>query len=217
MSQLIVGLTGGIGSGKTAVTRLFANLGAAIVDTDVIAHTLTSPNGAAIPLIRQTFGDQVITTDMALDRSAMRKIVFSNSSARAKLENILHPMILAQASQEIDGAADNHASYVVLVVPLLVERGNFSNFVDRILVIDCPEALQISRVKERNGLAEDEIKKIIATQADRATRLKVADDILENSGTLGDLAPRVALLDEKYRTLARSKNAAYDSKNVAKN
>jgi dephospho-CoA kinase len=199
-----VGLTGGIGSGKSAVADLFAELGAAIVDTDAIAHALTAPGGAAIDPIAREFGADVIAPDGALDRSRMRALVFADASARARLESILHPRIRALAEAQTAAALD-HAPYVIQVVPLLVESGNWRGRVDRLLVIDCTQAAQVARVRSRSGLAEPMVRSIIAQQASRAERLAAADDVLVNDGALEDLVPRVGRLHRRYCELAHER------------
>ena len=197
----VVGLTGGIGSGKSAVADRFAGLGAALVDTDAIAHELTGPGGAAMPAIAAAFGDCVVQADGALNRTAMRALAFSDGSARARLEAILHPMIRAESDARVRRA---EAPYVILAVPLLVESGSFRERCDRVLVVDCPEAMQVERVRARNGLSEQQVRAIMAAQASRAERLAVADDVVDNSGSLDALDDRVAELDGEYRTLASS-------------
>jgi dephospho-CoA kinase len=199
-----VGLTGGIGSGKSAVADLFAELGAAIVDTDAIAHALTAPGGAAIDPIAREFGADVIASDGALDRSRMRALVFADGSAKARLESILHPRIRALAVAQTAAALD-HAPYVIQVVPLLVESGNWRGRVDRLLVIDCAQAAQVARVRSRSGLAEPMVRSIIAQQASRAERLAAADDVLVNDGALEDLVPRVGRLHRRYCELAHER------------
>jgi dephospho-CoA kinase len=197
----VVGLTGGIGSGKSAVADRFAGLGAALVDTDAIAHELTGPGGAAMPAIAAAFGDCVVQANGALDRTAMRALAFSDGSARARLEAILHPMIRAESDARVRRA---EAPYVILAVPLLVESGSFRERCDRVLVVDCPEAMQVERVRARNGLSEQQVRAIMAAQASRAERLAVANDVVDNSGSLDALEARVAELDRQYRALASS-------------
>jgi dephospho-CoA kinase len=196
-----VGLTGGIGSGKSAAAEEFARLGATVVDTDLIAHELTAAGGSAIAAIRQRFGDAAIGPDGAMDRSWMRARAFSDPDAKKSLESILHPMIRAESRRRIDAAT---GSYVVHVVPLLVESGDFRQRVDRVLVIDVPEALQVARVRSRSGLAEEAVLAIMRAQAPRAQRLAAADDVLDNSGTLDALRQGVRALHENYLKLAPS-------------
>jgi dephospho-CoA kinase len=199
-----VGLTGGIGSGKSAVAGRFAGLGVDVVDTDEIAHQLTRPGGEAIAAIRAEFGDQAIARDGALDRGAMRKLAFGDAGARNRLEAILHPMIRAESSRRLEHAA---GPYAILVVPLLVESGVDRSRTPRVLVVDCPEATQIERVIRRSGLPEAEVRAILAAQATRAQRLAAADDVIDNGGTPQALEGQVARLHEKYLTLARESAA----------
>lgn len=195
MSNYVVGLTGGIGSGKSTVADFFVALGAALVDTDVIAHELTGPGGAAMPALLAAFGPAVANAAGALDRSQMRQRVFADAKARGVLEGILHPMIRLAADQRCCAAA---APYVILAVPLLVESACYRERCDRILVVDCPEAQQIERVMARNGLALAEVKSIMAAQASRAARLAVADDVVSNDSDLATLKVQVLSLHQKY-------------------
>jgi len=194
-----VGLTGGIGSGKSLVADQFAKLGAAVIDTDLIAHQLTGAGGAAMPAIRETFGDSFLTSEGALDRAAMRTHVFSDSSARKQLESILHPMIATQTRAQAEAAAGD---YLMFVVPLLTESGQWKNRVDRVLVVDCPESLQLSRVMQRNQLSAEAVQAIMATQATRAERLAIADDVIVNDGALANVTDAVLRLHERYQRLA---------------
>lgn len=199
--SFVIGLTGGIGSGKTTVASLFAELGAAVVDTDVIAHELTSAQGAAMPEIARVFGSAVLQPDGSLDRAAMRRLCFSDPSARKRLETILHPMIRNESvarCQRVD-----YAPYVLLVVPLLIESGAYRARIKRVLLVDCDEALQVSRVMERSGLSEDEVRGIMATQASRAERLAAADDVVANAGSRDELQAQVLTLHGRYVELAR--------------
>jgi dephospho-CoA kinase len=194
----IVGLTGGIGSGKSAAATLFEQLGAAVVDTDAIAHELTAPGGAAIAPIRAAFGDEVIDARGALDRAAMRRKVFADAQAKARLEAIIHPMIRAEADRRCAAAAP----YVVLVVPLLVESGGYRSRVQRIAVVDCPEEVQVVRVMSRSGLSAEEARAIMAAQVGRDQRLAAADDIIDNGGDLSALRPQVEALHRRYLEMA---------------
>ncbi|GMV54206.1 MAG: hypothetical protein AMXMBFR6_00110 [Betaproteobacteria bacterium] len=199
----LIGLTGGIGSGKSAAAALFATLGAAVVDTDVIAHRLTAAGGLAIPAIRAAFGDDVIAPDGAMDRAAMRQKVFSQADAKARLEGILHPMIREETLREVDRVGAS-APYVLLVVPLMIETGFYLNHIARLVVVDCPESMQIDRVAARSGLSADEVRAIMANQASRAARLEAADDVIDNSGDLEQLRRQVLNLHAQYQTLARA-------------
>jgi dephospho-CoA kinase len=198
--RYVVGLTGGIGSGKSEVARLFARRGAAVVDTDVIAHELTAAGGAAIEPIRGALGAAAIGSDGALDRAAMRRRAFSDPAARRTLESILHPLIRRESEARAARAA---GPYVVLVVPLLVEAGKDRRRYQRVLVVDAPEAEQIARVASRSGLEPSEIRAIMAVQASRAERLSQADDIIDNSGPLGSLDAQVDRLHASYLARAR--------------
>jgi dephospho-CoA kinase len=197
----VVGLTGGIGSGKSAAADEFARLGAAVVDTDAIARELTEAGGGALPHIRSLFGEAFLLPSGAMDRKAMRERVFADPRAKQALEGLLHPMIRAESERRIAAA---RAPYVVHVVPLLVESPDYRSRVDRVLVIDAPETTQLERVAARSGLAQSEVRAILRTQAPRSERLAAAHDILDNSGTLDALRKHVATLHAKYLALARS-------------
>jgi dephospho-CoA kinase len=197
--SFVVGLTGGIGSGKSAVGRLFEERGIAVIDTDAIAHQLTTPGGAAMPAIRAIFGDAVATADGALDRAAMRAIVFADPPARKRLEGILHPMIREESERRLAGA---DSPYAILMVPLLVESGSYRERVDRIAVVDCDVETQIARVMQRNGLARAEVERILAAQATREQRLEAAADVIDNDRSLADLEPQIERLHASYLALA---------------
>jgi len=199
VSRFVVGLTGGVGSGKSTVADLFVAHGAALVDTDAIAHELTASGGAAMPALVAAFGPTVADGDGALDRAAMRRLVFADPAARKKLENILHPMI-RQVSTERCALAD--APYVILAVPLLVESGGYRERCRRIVAVDCPEALQVERVMARSALDEAEVRRIMAAQATREARLAVADDVVLNDAGLSELDEQVARLHYKYLQLS---------------
>lgn len=172
-----LGLTGGIGSGKTQVANQLAALGATVIDTDEIAHGLTAPHGLAIEPIRQAFGNLAIKADGSLDRDYMRALVFDQPEARSQLEGILHPLIARQAAAQEHKA---RGSYVVFVVPLLVETGRWRDRVDRVCVVDCESQTQIERVQRRSGLSRARIEQIIQAQASRSERLAAADDVIDN-------------------------------------
>ena len=203
MKPFVVGLTGGIGSGKSAAADEFARLGASLVDTDVIAHRLTAPGGAAIDGIRQAFGPDMILPSGAMDRDRMRERAFSDPAARKTLEGVLHPMIRAESARQITAA---QGPYVVHIVPLLVESGDYQRRVDRVLVVDCPEETQIARVRAR-GLPEAQARAIVRSQAPREKRLAAADDVIDNSGTLEALHRQVAALHEGYEKMAESRKS----------
>lgn len=194
----VVGLTGGIGSGKNAVAELFVALGVPVIDVDVIAHELTVARGLAMPAITKEFGDSVLTLDGGLDRAAMRTLVFADPAARTRLETLLHPMIRQESDRRVQAALVRiPAGYVVLMVPLLVESNSYRDRVRRIVVVDCAEETQIQRVMKRNGLARDEVLRIIKVQASRSARLAVADDVIENDGAIDQLPPQVLRVHEK--------------------
>ena len=195
----VVGLTGGIGSGKSTVADLFVARGAALVDTDAIAHELTGPHGAAMAAITEAFGPAVVDARGALDRAAMRRQVFADATARQRLEAILHPLIRAESDRRCQAA---RAPYVILAVPLLVESGSYRERVQRVLVVDCPEAVQVARVMARNGLGEAEVQAILAAQASRQQRLTVADDVVNNGGDATALVPQVERLHRQYLAAA---------------
>jgi len=197
--RLIIGLTGGIGSGKSTAANLFETHGATLVDTDLIAHALTGPGGAAMPALREAFGNDVIAPDGRMDRAAMRQRVFSDAGERKRLEAILHPLIRAETDRQIEQAT---GAYTMLVVPLLVESGRWRDRVDRLLVIDCPTDTQIERVMARSRLPREQVLAILAAQATREQRLASADDVIDNGGPADELAPQVAALAEIYLRLA---------------
>ena len=197
----VVGITGGIGSGKSVVAAMLGALGAEIVDTDAIAHELTAAGGSAMPLLIARFGAQMALPDGSLDRRAMRRCVFADPTARHDLESILHPLIRAESELR---CAKSRAPYVVLAVPLLVEAlADYRGKVSRVLVVDCDESLQVARVMARSGLSEAEVRAIMASQASRAERLAVADDVIDNSHDLESLQVRVSLLHASYLALAQ--------------
>jgi dephospho-CoA kinase len=200
-----VGLTGGIGSGKSMVADLFAKRGVAVIDTDEIAHELTRPGGEAIEAVRMVFGASSIGADGALDRDRMRKLVFGDAAARKKLEGILHPLIRKESARR---SARARSPYAILVVPLLVEGGVDRSRYSRVLVVDCSEEQQVERAMRRSGLSEKEVRSILAAQATREQRLARADDVIDNSGTPGALERQVSHLDEKYLTLAAQSKTA---------
>ena len=197
--MFVVGLTGGIGSGKSAAADEFARLGATVVDTDAIAHELTANGGAALPQIEKQFGKAFISGG-AMDRKRMRDHVFNNPAAKRALEGVLHPMIRAESARRIAAAT---GPYVIHVVPLLVESPDYRKRVDRVLVVDLPEGTQVERVRSRSGLAEDEVRAIMRTQVSRAERLAAADDVIDNAGPREALRTQVAALHQKYLQFGR--------------
>ena len=194
----VIGLTGGIGSGKSTVADLFSHLGVTVVDTDRIAHELIGAEGAAMPEIIAAFGKDIALPQGALDRAAMRQRVFTDASAKTRLEAILHPKIRQESRQRCQAAT---SVYVLLAVPLLVETGVWRQEVRRVLVVDCDEATQIARVKARSALSAAEVLAIMATQATRSERLAVADDVILNNGTPEALEPQVQALHLRYLEL----------------
>ncbi|HXX84318.1 MAG TPA: dephospho-CoA kinase [Casimicrobiaceae bacterium] len=198
--SMVVGLTGGIGSGKSAVSRAFSALGVELVDTDALAHELSAPGTEGFAAIRAAFGPQVVLPSGEIDRGWLRRRVFADPAMRTTLETVLHPLIVDEARRRI---AHWRGAYGIVVVPLLLERGGLAGSVDRVLVVDCPEAEQVRRVVERSGLSEPEVRAIMATQLDRAQRTARADDVLDNSGPLKKTLAQVEALDRRYRQLAR--------------
>ena len=196
--SFVVGLTGGIGSGKSAVSEQFAALGAAVVDTDVIARELTDKGGAAVAEVERIFGKDFIA-DGAMDRKRMRERVFADPAAKRALEGLLHPMIRAESARRSVAAS---GPYVIHVVPLLIESPDYRRRVDRVLVVDCPEETQVERVRARSGLSADEVRAIMRSQASRAERLAAADDVIDNSGPRDALRKQVAALHQKYLQFA---------------
>ncbi len=211
----LVGLTGGIGSGKSTVAALFAELGVPVIDTDGISHQLTQSGGAAIPAIRSAFGEAYIDATGALDRAKMRGLVFSeirervfsDSTAKHRLEEILHPLILAQAkSQAKSQAASSPAPYFMLVIPLLFETADYQDWLNQTLTVDCSEQTQLTRATSRIGMSEQAVHAIMAQQLSRSERLKRADDAIQNDGTLHELRQQIALLHQRYINLATRSN-----------
>nr|WP_315394815.1 dephospho-CoA kinase [uncultured Duganella sp.] len=190
-----IGLTGGIGSGKSTVADLFAARGASIVDTDLIAHSLTAPGGAAMPAIIAEFGPQFADASGALERARMRELVFADAAAKTRLEAILHPRIRDGA---LAAGAAATGSYVIYAVPLLVESGTWRARVARVAVVDCREQVQIARVMARNNLPEAQVRAIMAAQATRAQRLAAADDVIDNNDGIAALAPQIDRLHALY-------------------
>jgi dephospho-CoA kinase len=195
----IVGLTGGIGSGKSAAGRVFEELGTTVIDTDALAHALTGPGGAAIEPVRAAFGADYMTPDAALDRGRMRHLVFADVEKKRLLESILHPMIRAQTNALVQAA---RGAYVILMIPLLIESHDYRRRCQRILVVDCPEELQVERVMARSGLAAEQVRAIMSNQVTRAVRLAAADDVIDNSREPAHLRRQVEALHARYLQLA---------------
>jgi len=195
-----VGLTGGIGSGKSTVADLFAAHGVPLVDTDLIAHRITAPHGIAMPQIAAEFGDSFVAADGSLDRARMRTLVFSDDGARKRLEGITHPLIRAETERE---QREAQGPYVIIVVPLLVESGSWKTRVNRVLTVDCSVETQISRVMSRNGFSREQVLAIIARQASREARLAAADDVVDNDNApLDALKAQVDAQHRVYLSLA---------------
>lgn len=200
--SLVIGLTGGIGSGKSTVADLLVERGAMLVDTDQIAHQLTAPGGAAIAPIRAAFGEDVIASDGRMDRAAMRALAFSQPQARKQLESILHPLIREQTDAGVAAALAAGAPYVLVAVPLLVEGGHWQGRYDRILVVDCPTETQVARVMQRSHLERSQVEAIMAAQATREQRRAAATDVVDNSGDPQHLPPQIDALDRLFRRLS---------------
>lgn len=193
-----IGLTGGIASGKSTVADLFAELGATVIDTDIIAREVVAAGQPALDDIAAAFGAEVLQADGSLDRAALRARVFASSEDRETLESITHPRIRVETLRQADTA---DGLYQVIVVPLLVESP-LRESVDRILVVDCPEKTQIERLMARDADSEAQARRILDAQSSRAQRLAIADDVITNDGTLEETRQQVAALHEIYRTLA---------------
>ena len=200
-----IGLTGGIGCGKTSVARVFRELGAAVVDTDEIAHELTGPGGEAIEAIRRKFGREFFAADGSLDRARIRRLIFRDPPARAKLEAILHPLIRAQSRSRLNAVTQ---PYALVVIPLLFETGAYADLLQRVLVVDCDEAQQIERTMRRSNLTEDEVRAIMAAQIPREERIARADDVLSNDGDMNSLRKQVEDFHTEYLRFAREDVAA---------
>ncbi|MFM9913655.1 MAG: dephospho-CoA kinase [Methylophilaceae bacterium] len=198
--MLTIGLTGGIGSGKSTVAELFASHGIAITDTDTIAHKLTALGQSALDDIAATFSNDILHADGTLNRALLRQKVFVDNDAKTRLENILHPRIRTAVNAELAEATS--APYRIIVIPLLIETGAYDDAIQRVLVVDCPEHVQIQRVLTRSALSEPEIRAVMATQCSRAQRLSRADDVINNNTDHQTLAKQVAELHKKYLTLA---------------
>jgi len=200
-NKLCIGLTGGIGCGKSTVARLFEARGAEIIDTDAIAHQLTQSGGQAISLISAAFGADYITAEGALNRAMMRRLIFTDADAKRKLENILHPLILDLSKTQLRACA--RAPYVILMVPLLLQSPDFMQLVQRVLLVNCTVENQIKRVMQRSQLDETEIRAIIAQQPSSEIRIAHADDIIQNDATRDDLTSQVAALHNDYLSIGK--------------
>jgi dephospho-CoA kinase len=195
--MLVIGLTGGIGSGKTVVSKAFARLGVPVIDTDVLAREAVKPGQPALEDIVAQFGPDCLDADSTLDRGYLRRVVFADPLLRKRLEAILHPRILQLLSERL---ATLDAPYCLVVIPLLVET-RLTGLVQRILVVDVPEEIQLSRVMARDGVNEEQARRVLAAQANRSQRLAWADDVIDNSGDLAVLQRKVAALHRLYLSL----------------
>ncbi|HEX6795316.1 MAG TPA: dephospho-CoA kinase [Casimicrobiaceae bacterium] len=198
-SPFLVGLTGGIGSGKSEVATAFAARGVDVLDADEIAHAISKRGEAGHRAVVESLGREFLRDDGELDRAALRRRAFDDATFRRDLEHLLHPLIAARLE---DAVRDFRGPYGMLVVPLLLERGGLRKRVSRVLVVDCPEQEQIRRVQLRSGLSADDVRRIMATQLPRAERLAQADDVIDNAGPRSALSPQVVRLDRRYRELA---------------
>ena len=198
-TSYLVGLTGGIGSGKSAVAAAFAARGADVLDADDVAHAISRRGEPGHRAVVDAMGESFLTESGELDRAALRRRAFDDATFRRDLEQLLHPLIAARLDEAIAGL---RGPYCLLVVPLLLERGGLRKRVARILVVDCPEQEQVRRVQLRSGITADEVRRIMATQLPRAERLAQADDVIDNSGPPEALVPQVERLDRRYRRLA---------------
>ncbi|SFL29318.1 dephospho-CoA kinase [Nitrosomonas aestuarii] len=199
--MLTVGLTGGIGCGKSSAAKIFTELGIDVIDTDLIAHELTQSNGAAIASIRSLFGSAFITLEGELDRKKMRQLIFADNNQRNQLEALLHPLILAETVRRVQRS---QSPYVVVAIPLLFETSDYDHLIQRILVIDCDEQLQITRTMARSRLNAEEVRAIMAVQINRQHRLKNADDIVVNNQGIDNLHEQILRLHQNYLILSAS-------------
>lgn len=198
--MLIIGLTGGIGSGKSTVSRMFEARGIAIIDADVISHELTAPGSAALDEIRTAFGDAVVTTEGTLNRAVVREQVFVKPELRRRLEQILHPRVRKEMMRRVSVVK---TPYCVLSIPLLIES-NMTDLVDRVLVVDADPSVRIRRVQERSGLDETTIRRIMSAQVSDEARRSRADDIIRNDGDLDQVEAQVENLHQRYLSLAKA-------------
>jgi dephospho-CoA kinase len=197
---MIIGLTGGIGSGKSTVARAFETLGAAWIDADDVAREIVLPGEPALLAIKNRFGDQVIHQDGTLNRAALRDIIFKDPEQRQWLESVTHPKIRERLLQHLAQLKMQGAPYVLLVSPLLFESGQ-NALVNRAVVVDVPQALQLSRTQQRDGVSESQVHAILAAQLSREQRLAQADDVIDNSGDHASMMEQVVQLDQRYRQL----------------
>ncbi len=196
--MLTIGLTGGIGSGKTTVSDIFASLGVPIIDSDLIAHNVVQPGEPGLEGIIQHFGEKLLQPDGSLDRQQLRNLVFDDETARRQLEQILHPLIRQRSQQQLESL---NTPYAILAIPLLVETG-LADSVDRVLVVDCPETVQVERICRRDGIDPDQAKAILAAQCSRKQRLDAAHDIIDNNQPLAGLTQKINSLHKQYLALS---------------
>ena len=196
--KYIIGLTGLIGSGKSEATSIFRDIGVDVIDTDVIAHQITSANGIAMNALKSTFGNEFITANGDLDRHLMRRLVFSNPEKRHQLENILHPMIFNEVQNQVNISCK---SYLIVVVPLLFKSIKYINLINRSIYVDCKEEVLIKRVCNRSGMSEGEVMNILNTQMNSSLQLMLCDDVIDNNTDIGSLRKQIIKLDNYYKTI----------------
>jgi dephospho-CoA kinase len=204
MRPLRIGLTGGVASGKSTVSQRFGELGVTVIDADVASRKVVEPGKPGLAQVVQRFGVGILDSDGKLDRRVLRDLIFKDSSLRQALDAILHPLIRAEMEYE---AAQSNGPYVVMAIPLLVEGGSAGKRVDRALVVDVDETLQIQRLQARDGSSVEQARAILASQANRAARLAAADDVLLNTGTVAELRQAVDRLHEQYLQLAQTSSS----------
>ena len=198
--MLVIGLTGGIGSGKSTVAEMFESLGVPIIDMDRIARQIVEPGQPALTQIKQAFGEKTVAAGGQLNRQQLSKIIFDSAEKRHQLEAILHPLIRQETARQL---AELKSPYCIVVIPLLLESEQRS-LVDRVLVVDVPESLQITRTMQRDGISAAQVRKILAAQVGRDSRLNAADDVIDNSAAMEDIRHRVDELDQQYRALSEN-------------
>jgi len=198
--MLVIGLTGGIGSGKSTVAEMFESLGVPIIDMDRIARQIVEPGQPALTQIKQAFGEKIVAANGQLNRQQLSKIIFDSVEKRQQLEAILHPLIRQETGRQL---AELKSPYCIVVIPLLLESEQRS-LVDRVLVVDVPESLQITRTMQRDGISAAQVHKILAAQVGRDSRLNAADDVIDNSAAMEDIRHRVDELDQQYRALSEN-------------
>jgi len=198
--MLVIGLTGGIGSGKSTVAEMFESLGVPIIDMDRIARQIVEPGQPALTQIKQAFGEKIVAASGQLNRQQLSKIIFDSAEKRHQLEAILHPLIRQETARQL---AELKSPYCIVVIPLLLESEQRS-LVDRVLVVDVPESLQITRTMQRDGISAAQVRKILAAQVGRDSRLNAADDVIDNSAAMEVIRHRVDELDQQYRALSEN-------------